>query len=194
MSRRIVIVQGHPDPEGGHYGHALADAYARGASNAGHEVQTVLVASCDFPILRSDKEFETGALTDDIKAAQDTIQWCDHLVIIYPLWLGTMPALLKGFLEQVLRPGFGFLHTENGRWEKHLKGRSARIVVTMRMPALAYRLYFGAHSLRSLERNILGFCGFGPLRTSTIGLVDSKNPKGRKRWLERMEKFGQRGN
>lgn len=193
MPRRIVIVQGHPDPAGGHYGHALAKSYARGARHAGHEVQTLNVATCDFPILRSDAEFETGTLTDDIKAAQDTIQWGDHLVIFYPLWLGTMPALLKGFLEQVLRPKYAFLILDNGRWKKRLKGRSARIVITMRMPALAYRFFFGAHSLRSLERNILGFCGIGPLRTSTIGLVDSPNPKSRERWLKRMEKFGRRG-
>lgn len=193
MPRRIVIVQGHPDPKGGHFGHALADSYTRGALQAGHEVETISVAEIDFPILRSDEEFETGTLTQDIKAAQDKIQWSNHLVIFYPLWLGTMPALLKGFLEQVLRRRYAFLLLENGRWEKRLKGRSARIVVTMRMPALAYRLFFGAHSLRSLERNILGFCGFGPLRTSTIGLVDSPNPKRRERWLERMEEYGKRG-
>jgi putative NADPH-quinone reductase len=60
----------------------------------------------------------------------------------FPLWLASMPALLKGFFEQALRPGFALGPTEPGRmWKKLLKGRSARIVVTMGMPALVYRWY-----------------------------------------------------
>ena len=74
-------------------------------------------------------------------------------------------GLLKAFLEQALRPGFAF--DESSRMpRKLLKGRSARIVVTMGMPAFVYRWYFGAHGLRSLERNILGFCGIRPIRAS----------------------------
>ena len=77
---------------------------------------------------------------------------------IYPLWLGTMPAALKALLEQSLRPDFAMDYT--GRWPAgRLKGRSARVVVTMGMPELAYRWWFGAHSLKSLERNVLKFVG-----------------------------------
>jgi len=193
MTQHILIVQGHPDPSGGHFCHALADAYVRGAQESGFGIETIPVAALDFPILHTKEDFDTGTLPADIKAAQDSVLRADHLVIIYPLWLGTLPALLKGFLEQVLRPGFGFHLTENGRWEKRLKGRSARVVITMGMPALAYRWYFGAHSLRSLERNILGFCGIAPIRSSLVGMVDSKNPKGRDRWLRRMQQLGARG-
>jgi putative NADPH-quinone reductase len=80
-------------------------------------------------------------------------------VIVYPLWLGTMPALLKGFLEQAFRPGFAFDTKPKGLWNRRLKGGSARIVVTMGMPAFFYRVYYRAHSLKSLKRNILEFCG-----------------------------------
>jgi len=193
MPKNILIVQGHPDPAGGHFCNALESAYANGARHAGHDVSIIHASTSDFSILRTQEEFDTGKLTADIKTAQDSIQWADHLVIIYPLWLGTMPALLKGFFEQVLRPNFGFLIKEDGRWEKRLKGRTARVVITMGMPAFVYRWYFGAHSLRSLERNILGFCGIAPIRTSLIGIVDAPAPKGRLRWLARMEKFGSRG-
>ncbi|MBL8172809.1 MAG: NAD(P)H-dependent oxidoreductase, partial [Acidobacteria bacterium] len=44
MSRQIVILQGHPDPQGGHYDHALADAYAQGAQQAGHQVSQIEIA------------------------------------------------------------------------------------------------------------------------------------------------------
>jgi putative NADPH-quinone reductase len=83
-----------------------------------------------------------------------------------------MPALLKAFLEQVARPGFAFERgTRNPFEAKRLKGRSARVVVTMGMPALVYRWVYRAHSVRSLERNILGFVGFAPVHETLIGSV-----------------------
>lgn len=192
MPQRILIIQGHPDKSRDHFCHALAEAYIRGAEEADHDIEVITVAKLDFPLLRSKEDFDTGTLTEDIKAAQESILAADHMVIIYPLLLGTMPALLTGFFEQVLRPKFGFLLTPNGRWEKRLKGRSARVVITMGMPALAYRWFFGVHSLRSLERKILGFCGIAPIRSSLVGTVESENPKSRKRWLERMHSLGKR--
>jgi putative NADPH-quinone reductase len=121
------------------------------------------------------------------------IRDADHLVIFYPLWMGTMPALLKAFLEQVFRPGFAYSEKAEGKgWNRLLKGKSARIVVTMGMPALIYRWYFGAHSLRSLERNILGMCGIGPIRESLIGMVEGGNAR-REKWLDRMYALGRKG-
>ena len=69
--------------------------------------------------------------------------------------------------------------------KKLLKGRSARILVTMGMPAFFYRIYYRAHSVRNLKRNILEFCGFGPVRTTLIGMVEGK-PAARAPWLARM--------
>jgi putative NADPH-quinone reductase len=106
MARHIVIIQGHPDLRRTHFGHALAEAYARGAEQAGHEVKQIEVATLDFPILRTKEDFETGMPSHSICEAQGLIRWADHLVMVYPLWLGGMPALLKAFLEQVFRPGF----------------------------------------------------------------------------------------
>jgi putative NADPH-quinone reductase len=59
-------------------------------------------------------------------AAAESIKWCEHLVLVMPLWLGTMPALLKAFLEQVMRPGFAFQYgPRGGAPTLLLKGRSA---------------------------------------------------------------------
>ena len=192
MARRITIIQGHPDPAGDHLCHALADAYAAGAEQAGHAVRRIEVASLDFPLLRTQAAFETGAPPADVRAAQEAIGWSEQLVIAYPLWLGTMPALLKGFFEQAFRPGFAFGTGSKGLWAKRLKGRSARIVVTMGMPAFFYRWYFGAHSLKSLERNILGFCGIRPIRASLFGMVEAASEARRQRWLATMRAHGRR--
>jgi putative NADPH-quinone reductase len=192
MTRHIAIIQGHPDPKGGHYGHALADAYAKGAKAAGHKVSRIEVAALDFPLLRSFKEFESGEVVDDLMSARQAIERADHLVILYPLWLGTMPALLKAFFEQLFKPGFAFDYLEGGRWRKRLTGRSARVVITMGMPAFAYRWYFGAHSLKSLERNILKFVGIKPVRESLIGMVEGSAGH-REKWLAKMEVLGRKG-
>ena len=191
MAKPVAVIQGHPDPAGGHLCHALADAYAAGASSGGHTVERVEVAQLDFPILRSAAEFESGTAPADIKAAQDAIMRADHLVLVYPLWLGTMPALFKAFLEQCFRPGFA-LDTD-GTWDELLVGKSARIVVTMGMPAPFYRWYYGAHSLKSLERNILGFVGIAPIRESLFGSVEAVSDARRAKWLKKMEALGQKG-
>jgi putative NADPH-quinone reductase len=191
MSKRILLIQGHPDIHQHHLGNALERAYARGATDAGHEVRHVNIAELDFPLLRSQQEWEHGVLPASLKPAQDDIYWAQHLVLFFPLWLGDMPALLKGFLEQVARPNFAFSSEGSNPFAlKGLTGRSARVVVTMGMPALVYRWYFRAHSLKSLERNILGFVGIAPINETLIGMVGNMDEKTAKKWFTKLEKLG----
>jgi putative NADPH-quinone reductase len=193
VPRCILIIQGHPDSAGGHFGHALADAYAWGARAAGHVVRRLEVARVDFPLVRTQGQWSDQPPPEGVREAQAMITWADHLVIVFPLWLGGMPALLKGFFEQVFRPGFAFVN-EGGRFPRRgLTGRTARVVVTMGMPAFWFRWYFRAHGVRSLERSILGFCGIKPVRETLIGLVETKSPAARKKWLKRMEVCGRVG-
>jgi putative NADPH-quinone reductase len=192
MPKRVVIIQGHPDPQGGHFCHALAGAYEQSARAAGHEVKNIPVAKLDFPVLRTKEDWDRDSPLPEVRQAQQDILWAGHLVIIYPLWLGAMPALLKAFFEQVFRPS---LVSEPGRrgdiFSKPLKGRTAHIVITMGMPALAYRWYFGAHSLKSFERNVLRFVGIKPVRDSLIGMVEGTASR-HQHWLARMQAFGER--
>jgi putative NADPH-quinone reductase len=194
MPKCIAIIQGHPSPGGGHFCHALATSYAQGAAGAGYEVRQIVIADLDFPLLRTRQEWEDGAPPPAIRECQETIARAEHLVIVYPLWLGTMPAILKAFLEQVFRPGFATSKVEGGKlWTKLLTGKTARVVVTMGMPALVYRWYFGAHSLKSLERNILDFAGIGPIRESLVGSVEASGDVARRKWLEKMHALGRQG-
>ena len=187
---RILLINGHPDPDGGHLDHALADAYAAGAAEAGHGLTRIDLARLRFSSLRSLSEFETSAPPPDIAMVQEALEAADHLVLIYPLWLGTMPGLLKSLLEQVLRPGFAFRYRDKGLPEKRLKGRSARIVVTMGMPAFFYRWFYGAHGLRNLTRNILHFVGIKPVCWTLIGGVGAMNATAHQRWLTRLRDLG----
>ncbi len=194
MGKRILLLQGHPDPKQGHLGHALADAYAQAAARAGHELRRIDVATLDFPLLRSKDDWDHGPVPESLKPAQEAIRWAEHIVISFPLWLGGMPALLKGFLEQVARPGFALGRPPKGDMpEKLLKGRSARVVVTMGMPALVYRWFFRAHSLKALERNILGFVGIAPIHETLVGTVEGMGAADRERWLRKLAALGARG-
>jgi putative NADPH-quinone reductase len=187
----VLLIQGHPDPAGGRLLHALADAYADGASAAGHAVRRIEVAGLDFPLLRTQADFEHGTLPPALAPAQRDLLWAQHLLILFPLWMGDMPALLKGFFEQVLRPGLGGDAAAVGTLPpKALKGRTARVVVTMGMPALAYRWYFRAHSVKALERNMLGMVGVAPVRETLVGGVAQLDAAGVARWQARMRRLG----
>lgn len=192
--KRILLIQGHPDRLASHLCHALEGAYAEGAVASGRQVRRVNVANIDFPILRTREAWERGLLPATLQPAQADIGWCDHLVLFFPLWMGDMPALTKGFFEQVLRPGFAVRPLPGSPvGEKALAGRSARLVVTMGMPALVYRWYFRAHSVKSLERNILGLCGIAPVNETLIGQVDKLAAKDAARHLARMRALGSAG-
>ena len=193
MGRRILIIDGHPDPAPQRYIHAIAAAYGNEATSAGHEVRTITVASLNFPVLRTRADFECVVTCPAVEQIQGDLEWCEHVVMIYPLWLGSLPALFKGFLEQVFRPFFVHVTpARGGQVKKRLRGKSARIIVTMMMPALAYRWYFGAHSLKCLKRNVLSFCGIGPIRSNLIGSVGIGSAEHHFRSLERIRRYARK--
>jgi putative NADPH-quinone reductase len=191
VSRNILILDGHPDPTNDRFVHALAAAYQAGAEEAHHAVRVIRLADLDFPLLRSQLDYEKGDPVEAVRHCQGLFDWAEHVVILYPLWLGSMPALLKALLEQMLRPGFAFSAPKLGRWRaKFHTGKSARIVVTMGMPGLWYRWWFRAHSLRSLQRNVLKFIGFRRVRATIIGSVANLDGAKGTEWLSTLRALG----
>jgi putative NADPH-quinone reductase len=190
--RKIAILDAHPDPDPARYVHALADAYCEGALAVGHEVRHIMLGKIDIPILHSREVWMRNETPEDVKPGQEAMLWADHIVFLYPLWLGDMPALLKAFLEQALRPGVAFQYRDGLTPKGMMKGTSARIVVTMGMPAMLYRAVYAAHSVRSFKRNILGLIDVDPVETSLIGNVEG-SAKHRERWLKRMTEYGAAG-
>ncbi|MEO1035629.1 MAG: NAD(P)H-dependent oxidoreductase [Pseudomonadota bacterium] len=190
---KIALLQGHPDPAGGHLCHALAESYLDGARQAGHEIANIEIAALEFPLLRTQADWHRGqgATPPGLLTAQQQCVDAQHIVIVFPLWLGTLPALLKGFFEQAFRPGVALSYGESLP-APLFKGKSARIVVTMGMPSIAYRLYYRAHGVKNLERSILRFAGVKPVRTSLFGMVEQRPDTRRQAWLTTMRRLGQR--
>jgi putative NADPH-quinone reductase len=190
MPKHVLIIDGHPDARADH---ALSTAYRDGAVAGGHVVRSIIVSELPFNLLRTREDFESGSPAESIRGCQAALSWADHVVILFPLWLGSMPALLKGFFEQLLRPGFAFAAGARGRPGAHLLfGRSARVIITMGMPALFYRWYFRAHSLKALKCNVLGACGISPVHASVIGPVDTLGQAARGNWVSRVQELGRR--
>ncbi len=125
MGKHILIIDSHPDPAPGRLVHGLADEYASAAEAGGHLVQVVKLCNLEFPWLRSAAEFAARPV-GVIGSQQEHFRWADHLVIIYPLWFGSMPALLKAYLEQVLRPGFAFAYGKGKGLPKKLLAGEVR--------------------------------------------------------------------
>jgi putative NADPH-quinone reductase len=185
---KIVVIVGHPDPSEERLNRALADCYAKAAAQDGNEVRRIDVARLEFPVLRTYDEFYRGAAPAAVVCAQADIAWADHIVFFFPLWLADMPAFFKAFIEQTFRPGFA---VDVHRRAKLLTGKSARLVVTMGMPALVYRTYFGAHMIKSVKQD-LALCGIAPVFETLVGNVEGAGPACKRRWFKNMARLARR--
>lgn len=132
-------------------------------------VRHINIGGLDFPVLRAASQFSQEPQEKAIIEAQGAFLSADHIVFIYPLWLGGPPALLKAYMEQLARDNFLLGKTERGFPPGRLKGRSARVIVTMGMPSWAYRVLFGAHGVKAFNRSILAMAGIRPVRTTLFG-------------------------
>jgi putative NADPH-quinone reductase len=131
-------------------------------------------------------------LEPDLQKAYEALAACDHLVLVFPLWCGDMPALLKGFIERILQPDLIARENTESAMDWHIfSNKSARIVMTMGMPVSIYRWWYRGHALKLLTRNILNFIGIKPVRQSLYGMVGTSKPAAREGWLREVEALGQ---
>jgi NAD(P)H dehydrogenase (quinone) len=188
---KILIIKAHPLEDS--FCHALADEYGRGASTAGNEVEVVKLGSLNLEPYLKEGQKEKVILSQELQSIQRQISASRLLVFAYPIWWATPPALLKLFIEIILLPGFAYkYHKRRGllvRWDKLLKGRSARLIATMDGPPVYYRCYLRDPGYKMMNAN-LRFCGVKPVRRSYFGSVKLSSERMRKRWLNKSYKLG----
>lgn len=187
---QILVILGHPDRNS--FCGALADTYTASAQAAGAEVRRLDLGELEFdPVLRHGYR-QIQDLEPDLLKAQQDILWATHLVFIYPNWWGTMPALMKGFFDRTLLPGFAFkYHQDDPFWDRLLAGRSAHLIVTMDTPTWYYRWFFKMPGHQQMKRTILEFCGIKPVRITEIAPVRKSTPGQRSRWLTQIRHLAQ---
>ena len=102
-----------------------------------------------------------------------------------------MPALLKGLFDRVWLPGFAFHFHPHLGWDKLLKGKTGRVVVTMDSWPMVSRILFG-DSTNEIGRAILGFSGIHPIRIKKIGNVKHLSDDDKKQWDQKVHTWGQK--
>ncbi|WP_348945572.1 NAD(P)H-dependent oxidoreductase [Chitinibacter sp. FCG-7] len=182
MSKKVLVILGHGlnDSLCG----ALSAQYAESAAAAGHQVQVLKLGELEFdPILRQGFR-QIQPLEADLQQAQAQIAWAEHIALIYPIWWGAAPALLKGFIDRVFLPGFAFKYDENSSFQvKLLAGRSAHLMATMDTPPWYYRWVYRLSVLKQMRKTTLEFCGIKVSKTAVFGPVISADDTQKATWL-----------
>ena len=189
MSKKILVLAGHPDTES--MCCQLADSYAEGARKSGNEVKRTNLGDMKFdPILHHGYKV-IQELEPDLKQLQEDIRWCEHFVLIYPSWWSTMPALLKGLFDRMWLPNFAYKFNSRFGWSKLLKGRTGRVFVTSDSPPLLARFMFGDNT-NEISDGILGFAGI-KTKIKKCGPMKKITPERRAKWVERFKGWGSVG-
>jgi len=194
--KKILILNAHPRQDS--LCNALACEYRRGAEEAGHEVHFVTLRNLKFdPILRQKHGEEMQGMEESLQTQQKLIKWCEHLVIVTPLWFMGMPALLKGYFDRILTPKFAFDYRDNAHIPvplRLLKHRSARVIYTQGAPRYITALLAFDAFWKALKYGVLMFCGFGPIRrTIFAGVANIKRRPVFEAWLKKVYQLGKAG-
>lgn len=189
MSKKILLINGHPDKES--FNFSIAEAYAKGVGQSDAKVEIINIQDLEFnPNLQFGYRKRTE-LEPDLLNAQQLIKWADHLVWVYPVWWGSVPAIMKGFMDRVLLPGFAFKKRENSVWwDKYLTGKTARLICTLDQPAWYYKWVYGNPSHNAMKKLTMNFIGVKKVKITTIGPIRLSKDKFRENWLGKIEKLG----
>lgn len=185
---KTLIINGHPDS----FNRGLVEAYQKGAISSGKEVKVIHLSELDFNLNLERGYQQRTELEPDLLNAQELVLWCEHLVIVHPVWWGGLPALLKGFFDRTFLPKFAFSYKENSVWwNKLLAGRTAEIIYTIDQPIWYYKLMYKAPGLKQLKKMILEFCGFRVKRVTGLPNVRYSTPEKRMAWIDKINRLAQ---
>jgi putative NADPH-quinone reductase len=188
MQKKILILLGHTDPDT--YTGALANAYQEGAVEAGHEVRRVNIGDMQFdPILHKGYK-EIQVLEPDLLELQDSFRWADHIVIVYPNWWNTMPAIVKGLFDRFWIPGFAFnFNKETKKIDQHLKGKTARVIIVAGTNSPFKTWWYYGDYTNEIQHGILEFAGI-KTKVSAFGPCEKVSDTCRDNWLKQVVALG----
>ncbi len=187
---RIFILLGNPDSDS--LGGSLASTYEQEATAAGHEVRRLNLGDLKFdPILHKGYKV-IQELEPDLLQVQENMTWCEHFVLIYPLWWSSMPALLKGLWDRMFLPKFAFHMHKNGMgWDKLLKGRTARVIILSKNWPILIHSLFGDFT-NEISRALLGFAGFR-VHLTEIGHSETSSSATITHWNNKIARLARKG-
>lgn len=187
--KRLLVINGNPKEQS--LCKALSESYVAGVKKSGFHVDLINLGDSSFdPILKSGYESNQN-LEDSLEEIKVKIQNSEHVVFVFPVWWGSVPAVLKGALDRIFLPGFAFKYKKGDLLPKRLlKGRTARIIVTMDTPVWYYKLIYGSPATKMMKKTVLEFCGFSPVKVTEFGAVLKSGDDKRKKWIAKVNRYG----
>ncbi|WP_374034324.1 NAD(P)H-dependent oxidoreductase [Bdellovibrio bacteriovorus] len=190
--KKILILNGHPN-EAALCG-SLAQKYFDGAKDAGFDVKLVHLSRLQFDPILHKGYLQIQELEPDLVQIQKDILWSEHIVIVFPIWWGTVPALLKGFLDRVLLPGFAFKYHKNDPfWDRLLKGRTGRLIITTDAPWWWNKFVNWNPAIHMMKTTVLEFCGVKPVKVTQFDEVKNRKAPQIEAFLQKTYELGKKG-
>ncbi|MFN3194214.1 MAG: NAD(P)H-dependent oxidoreductase [Aureliella sp.] len=189
MSKKILVIDGNPNPES--FGASLAGSYVVGAQKSGAEVRRIDIRSLQFDPNLPHGYDSLPTLEPDLQEAIDSMLWCEHMVWIHPIWWQGLPAMMKGFIDRTFLPGVTFKYVKGPIPQKLFAGRTGHIIATADTPGWYQWMFNGNAPLKQLKRGTLQFCGVTPVRSTYIAPIRKSSLEFREKWLQRVAGFGE---
>jgi len=183
----ILVILGHPRP--GSFNHAIAQAVTGILKDAGHAVTLRDLCAEGFdPVLPVEEIPKDAVLPPDVREHCNLLAAADGLIIVHPNWWGQPPAVLKGWVDRVVRPGvaYEFLEGDGGEGVPVglLKAKAAVVFNTSNTPVQREREVFGDPLERLWRDCILAFSGIPRFERRMFGVVCTSIPEERAAWLD----------
>ncbi|KZZ46397.1 MAG: NAD(P)H-dependent oxidoreductase [Saccharospirillaceae bacterium] len=185
--KRVLVINANPKTDS--LTKSLANQYTDSV-NSQYEVKVIHIGDLDFtPDLK--EGYQTiQQLEPDLVNTQALISWAEHIVILSPVWWGTVPAKFKGLIDRTFLPGFAFKYEEGKAIPKKLlKGKTAEMIVTLDTPVFWYKYIQGNVIYKHLKRTVLDFSGIKNNRTTYFGPVISSKHKDIEGWHEKVTRL-----
>ncbi|MGL4239004.1 NAD(P)H-dependent oxidoreductase [Tabrizicola sp.] len=193
MSRRILIANLHPARLS--LSAALAQAYADGATAAGHEVRHATLSEMAFnPDFGQSGYRNAPALEPDLEGFRADLTWAEHLVLVSPMWWGGLPAKAKGLFDRAFLPGYAFDPRQRrmGLPKPLLAGRTGRLILTSDTPAWAFWLMYRSALKHQVQKQILSYVGIRPNGLTHFSPVQQSTNEIRQDWIRSAQSLGAR--
>ncbi len=186
--KKYLIVYAHPNPQS--FSHSLMEKIKRTLQQKGNEVQVRDLYAMNFNPVLGPKDFEKlmkGQTLEDVAQEQKLIKEADEIVMIYPVWWASMPAILKGYIDRVFSYGFAYKKDEKGIIGL-LASKQVTLINTHGAP-FAYYQQIGMHDAfnKTVDMGIFSFCGVKVRDHKYFGEVPSVDKETREKWLNEIE-------
>jgi len=184
---RVLIILAHPRSNS--FNHAIGEAAVHVLEAEGHQVAFHDLYTEGFDPILGWKEIPKGSQIDGTIAmhCRDLVE-AEGIIVVHPNWWGMPPAMLKGWVDRVIRPGvaYEFLEGDSGDGVPRglLQARIALVFNTSNTPLQREQEAFG-DPLQTLWKNcIFGLCGIGDFRRKSYGVVVTSTKEQRQAWLD----------